>query len=71
MGLFGGKLGEIFCRQCESRKTKAGLIGHEGMFILLSIAHERKQKQFHSEHVSLFLFTPFLTSSFPLFLFVN
>lgn len=31
MGLFGGKLSEIFCRQCESRKTKAGLIGHEGV----------------------------------------
>ncbi len=29
MGLFGGKLGEIFCRACESRKTVQGRIGHE------------------------------------------
>ena len=29
MGLFGGKLGEIFCRGCESKKTTQGRIGHE------------------------------------------
>lgn len=29
MGLFGGKLGEIFCRACESKKTSQGKIGHE------------------------------------------
>jgi len=29
MGLFGGKLGEIFCRACESKKTSQGRIGHE------------------------------------------
>lgn len=29
MGLFGGKLAEIFCRACESRKTQAGKVGHE------------------------------------------
>jgi len=29
MGLFGGKLAEIFCRACESRKTQAGRVGHE------------------------------------------
>jgi membrane associated rhomboid family serine protease len=29
MGLFGGKLAEIFCRQRESKKTVQGRIGHE------------------------------------------
>lgn len=29
MGLFGGKLGEIFCRARESKKTIQGRIGHE------------------------------------------
>jgi rhomboid protease GluP len=29
MGLFGGKLGEIFCRACESKKSTQGRIGHE------------------------------------------
>jgi membrane associated rhomboid family serine protease len=29
MGLFGGKLGEIICRACESKKTSQGRIGHE------------------------------------------
>jgi len=29
MGLFGGKLAEIFCRACESKKTKTGKIGHK------------------------------------------
>lgn len=29
MGLFGGKLAEIFCRQRESKKTTQGRIGHE------------------------------------------
>jgi len=29
MGLFGGKLGEIFCRSCESKKSKQGRVGHE------------------------------------------
>lgn len=28
MGLFGGKLGEIFCRACESRKTPQARVGH-------------------------------------------
>ena len=36
MGLFGGKLAEIFCRACESRKTQAGKVGHEGMFMCIS-----------------------------------
>eukprot|EP00957_Ditylum_brightwellii_P066412 5042069-Ditylum_brightwellii.AAC.1 len=29
MGLFGGKLAEVFCRAYESRNTKQGRIGHE------------------------------------------
>lgn len=29
MGLFGGKLGEIFCRACESSKTLQGRIGRD------------------------------------------
>lgn len=29
MGLFGGKLAEVFCRACESRRTTQGRIGHE------------------------------------------
>ena len=29
MGLFGGKLGEVFCRACESKKTAQGRIGHQ------------------------------------------
>lgn len=33
MGLFGGKLAEIFCRACESRKTRAGKVGHEGVCV--------------------------------------
>jgi membrane associated rhomboid family serine protease len=28
-GLFGGKLAEIFCRACESKKTSQGRVGHE------------------------------------------
>lgn len=29
MGLFGGKLAEVMCRACESKKTVQGRIGHE------------------------------------------
>ena len=29
MGLFGGKLAEVLCRCCESKKTIQGRIGHE------------------------------------------
>jgi len=29
MGLFGGKLGEIFCRACESKKSTQGRVAHE------------------------------------------
>jgi len=29
MGLFGAKLSEVFCRSCESKRTKQGRIGHE------------------------------------------
>jgi membrane associated rhomboid family serine protease len=29
MGLFGGKLAEVMCRCCESKKTVQGRIGHE------------------------------------------
>lgn len=28
MGLFGAKLGEIFCRSCESKKNEQGRVGH-------------------------------------------
>mmetsp|Transcript_25202 Transcript_25202/g.37102 ORF Transcript_25202/g.37102 Transcript_25202/m.37102 type:complete len:320 (+) Transcript_25202:19-978(+) len=28
-GLFGAKLAEVFCRACESQKTRQGRIGHE------------------------------------------
>eukprot|EP00553_Chaetoceros_curvisetus_P005739 CAMPEP_0204631632 /NCGR_PEP_ID=MMETSP0717-20131115/23093_1 /ASSEMBLY_ACC=CAM_ASM_000666 /TAXON_ID=230516 /ORGANISM="Chaetoceros curvisetus" /LENGTH=306 /DNA_ID=CAMNT_0051649237 /DNA_START=815 /DNA_END=1735 /DNA_ORIENTATION=+ len=38
MGLFGGKLGEIFCRACESRETVQGRIGHEVRMEQLSIS---------------------------------
>lgn len=29
MGLFGAKLSEVFCRACESRRSRQGQIGHE------------------------------------------
>jgi len=29
MGLFGGKISEVFCRACESKSTAQGRIGHE------------------------------------------
>ena len=29
MGLFGGKLAEVFCRACESKKTVQGRVGHQ------------------------------------------
>jgi hypothetical protein len=29
MGLFGGKLAELLCRACESKKTRQGRIAHD------------------------------------------
>jgi uncharacterized Zn finger protein (UPF0148 family) len=37
MGLFGGKLGEIFCRACESTKTQQSKVAKEGEFFPLNL----------------------------------
>lgn len=37
MGLFGAKLSEVFCRSCESKRTKQGRIGEISLLLVVNV----------------------------------